>query len=144
MSNLNKHFETVEEGIRMLEIDPADARGQKEGQWDFDRGSAKVAVGVTSTDRFPNGYFYVSSIVMETKDVAEDKMPELYKQLLELNATLVNMRFAFNRDVIFLISNRDANGLDPQEVAITINELSYYADMLDDRLQEEFTTKKEA
>jgi hypothetical protein len=141
MSNLKKHYETVDAGIKMLEIDPTDAKGQKEGQWDFDRGSAKIAVGVTSTDRFPNGYFYVSSIIMETDNVPAEKKPELYLKLLELNATLVNMRFAFNKDVVFLISNRDANGLDPQEVAITINELSYYADMLDDRLQEEFIPK---
>lgn len=138
MSNLKKHFETVDAGIEMLKVDPKDAKGQKEGQWDFDRGSAKVAVGVTSTDRFPNGYFYVSSIVMETENVPADKKADLYLKLLEMNATLVNMRLAFNKDVVFLISNRDANGLDPEEVAITINELSYYADLLDDKLQEEF------
>ena len=138
MSNLTKHFETVEKGIEMLKINPLDARGAKEGQWDFDRGSAKVAVGVISTDRFPNGYFYCSSIIMDASKVAEERKPELYQTLLEINATLVNMRFAFNKNVIFLISNRDANGLDPEEVAITVNELSYYADLLDDRLQNEF------
>jgi len=138
MSNLSKYFEIVEKGIDMLSIGPEAARGEKDGQWDFDRGSAKIAVGVTSTERFPNGYFYVSSIIMDAAQVAADRKETLYQSLLEMNATLVNMRFAFNKDVIFLISNRDANGLDPEEVAITINELSYYADLLDDRLQKEY------
>jgi hypothetical protein len=138
MSNLTKHYETVEKGIDLLEINPTEARGDKDGQWDFDRGSAKVAVGLTSTDRFPNGYFYVSSIVMDASKVPAAKKEEFYQTLLELNASLVNMRFAFNKDVVFLISNRDASGLDPEEVAITVNELSYYADALDDRLQADF------
>ena len=138
MSNLSKHYETVEKGIDLLGINHTEARGEKDGQWDFDRGSAKVAVGLTSTERFPNGYFYVSSIVMDASKVPAAKKEEFYQTLLELNASLVNMRFAFNKDVVFLISNRDASGLDPEEVAITTNELSYYADALDDRLQADF------
>jgi len=139
MSNLTKHYETVEKGIDLLGISANDARGDKDGQWDFDRGSAKVAVGLTSTERFPNGYFYVSSIILDSSGVPAAKKEEFYRTLLELNASLVNMRFAFNKDIVFLISNRDASGLDPEEVAITVNELSYYADALDDRLQADFT-----
>lgn len=138
MSQVQSHYTTVEKGIESLGIPAADCRGQNEGQWDFNRGSASIAVGITSTERFPDGYFYTNCILMLVSEVPAEKQPEFYRTLLDISASLVNMKLCTNGDYVMLLSNRDASGLDPEEVASCINELSYYADLLDDRLKEGF------
>jgi hypothetical protein len=138
MSNLLGFYEIIEKGIDSLGIPPTNARGQEAGQWDFNRGSAIIAVGIISSDRFPNGYFYVSSILMNVDDVPSEKKEDFYKRLCEMNASLVNMKLCVAENQVQLISNRDAIGLDVVEVETTINSLSYYADLLDDMLKESF------
>lgn len=138
MSTLTSHYAVIEAGIESLGIPAATARGTEAGQWDFNRGSASVAVGVVSSERFPNGYFYANSILMSTADVAAAKKEEFYRSLAEINASLVNMKLCISKEYVMLMSNRDATGLDAEEVSSTINDLSYYADLLDDRLKEGF------
>jgi hypothetical protein len=77
---------------------------------------------------------------MIESDVPTSKKEILYQTLLETNATLVNMQLAISDGWVLLISNRDASGLDDIEVAITVNELSYYADELDDKLKDRFVS----
>ena len=139
MSNLLGFYNIVEKGIDSLGIPPSTARGSVDGEWNFNRGSATIAVGIISSDRFPNGYFYVSSILMDSNDVPAEKKEAFYMKMCEMNASLVNMKLCLNENQVQLISNRDAIGLDIEEVATTINSLSYYADLLDDLLKESFT-----
>lgn len=138
MTTLQKASEVIEKGIESLGIPPATTRGAKEGQWDFKRGSASIAVGVTTSERFPNGYFYVNCIMMNAANVPAAKKEAFYKALLDLNTSVVNMKLCLSGDYVMLLSNRDANGLDPEEVAGVINELSYNADVLDDQLKASF------
>jgi hypothetical protein len=133
-------YDIIEKGILKMGVEPETARGQNLGQWDFNRGSASIAVGLTQNDRFPNGYFYVTSVLMSEMDVPSTKKETFYQTLLETNANLVNMQLAISEGWVLLISNRDAQGLDDVEVAIAINELSYYADELDDQLKEQFAS----
>ena len=138
--NTEALYEIIEKGISKMGIEPETARGQNSGQWDFNRGSASIAVGLTQNDRFPNGYFYVTSVLMSEMDVPAAKKESFYLTMLETNANLVNMQLAISDGWVLLISNRDAEGLDDIEVAIAINELSYYADELDDHLKERFAS----
>ena len=139
--NVQYLYDIIEKGIAELGIEPENARGEKEGQWDFNRGSASIAVGVSVSDRFPKGYFYCTSVLMSVLDVLPSKKEEFYYELLKLNSTLVNMQLSINEDWVLLLSNRSAEGLDIVEVAITINELSYFADELDDLLINGFCNK---
>lgn len=139
MSNLLSFYEIIEKGIDSLGIPPKTARSADDGQWDFNRGSASIAVGIISSDRFPNGCFYVSSVLMNADDVPLEKKEAFYKSMCETNTSLVNMKLCLDENMVHLISNRDAIGLDVEEVATTINSLSYYADLLDDILKESFT-----
>lgn len=138
--NTEKLYDIIEKGILKMGVEPETARGQQSGQWDFSRGSASIAVGLTQNDRFPNGYFYVTSVLMSELDVPAIKKEAFYQNLLEINATLVNMHLAVSEGWLLLISNRDAQGLDDIEVAIAINELSFYADELDDQLKDKFSS----
>ena len=136
-----KHlYDIIEKGILKMGVEPETARDQNAGQWGFIRGSASITVGLIHNDRFPNGYFYVTSALMSELDVPASKKEEFYRTLLEINTTLVNMQLAVSEGFVLLISNRDALGLDEIEVAIAINELSYYADELDDKLKDRFVS----
>jgi len=139
---MNTQFlhDIIEKGILRMGLEPEMARGENAGQWDFSRGSATIAVGLSQNDRFPNGYFYVTSVLMSESDIHVAKKEAFYQNLLEINARLVNMQLALSDGWVLLISNRDAAGLDDIEVAITINELSYYADELDDQLKDSFAS----
>jgi hypothetical protein len=136
--NTDSLYDIIEKGILKIGVEPETARGDSPGQWDLIRGSSTIAVGLTQNDRFPNGYFYVTSVLMSESDVPSSKKEILYQTLLETNASLVNMQLAMSDGWVLLISNRDASGLDEIEVAITVNELSYYADELDDQLKDRF------
>jgi hypothetical protein len=133
-------YDIIEKGILKMGVEPEMARGDNSGHWDFNRGSASIAVGLTQNDRFPNGYFYVTSVLMSESDVPAAKKESFYQKLLEINRALVNMHLAISDGWVLLISNRDAAGLDDIEVAISINELSYYADELDDQLKDSFAS----
>lgn len=138
MSNLLSFYEIIEKAIDSLSIPAIAARDEESGQWNFTRGSATIAVGIVSNERFPNGYFYVSSILMDVSEVPSSERLNLYQTLVEKNAALVNMKLCINNGFVVLISNRDATGLDVEEVATTIDQLSYYADLLDDKLIDMF------
>jgi hypothetical protein len=138
--NIAALYDIVEKGILKMGVEPETARTQNPGHWDFIRGSASISVGMIQNDRFPNGYFYVTSVLMSELDVVASKKELFYQTLLETNTKLVNMQLAVSDDLVLLISNRDAVGLDDIEVAIAINELSFYADELDDQLKNRFAS----
>ncbi len=131
-------YDIIEKGILKMGVEPETARDQYAGQWEFNRGSASITVGLLQNDRFPNGYFYVTSVLMSELDVPSTKKEAFYRTLLEINTTLVNMQLTVSEGLVLLMSNRDALGLDDIEVAIAINELSFYADELDDKLKDRF------
>jgi hypothetical protein len=131
-------YDIIEKGILKMGVEPETARGQNAGQWEFIKGSASITVGLLQNDRFPNGYFYVTSVLMSELDVPSTKKEAFYRTLLEINTTLVNMQLTVSEGLVLLMSNRDALGLDEIEVAIAINELSFYADELDDKLKDRF------
>ena len=139
MTNLNQLFDVVENGIDSLGIPATSVRALNPGEWHFNRGSADIAVGVLLSDRFPNGFFYVNCVLMDSNEVVSEKKEEFYRYLLEITASLVNMKLCLEENgSVSLVTNRDASGLDPVEVAQSINSLSYYADLLDDQLKESF------
>ena len=72
---------------------------------------------------------------MSASEVPANRKEGFYKTLAEINASLVNMKLALSQYYVMLLSNRDASGFDPEEVANNINDLSYYADLLDDRFK---------
>lgn len=140
MTNLNQLYAVVENGIESLGIPASSVRALNEGEWNFNRGSADIAVGILISDRFPNGYFYVNCILMDSRLVPSEKKEEFYRHLLQITSSLVNMKLCIDENgLVSLVTNRDASGLDPVEVAHSINSLSYYADLLDDQLKETFT-----
>lgn len=140
MRNINSFYKTIEMAIFQLGINPDQTRTEEKGKWSFSFGSAFITAGILNSDRFPNGYFYVNSNLMSLSDLPESSKLLFFKTLVEMNASLVNMKLCITGNQIILLSNRDATGLDVEEVAHTIDELSHYADLLDDKLKNMFSS----
>jgi hypothetical protein len=132
--DINTLSNIVESGIKKLNLNPAHLRTGADGLWKTQKGSASISIGVEVSNKYPNGYFFVSSVLMDLTFIKEINKEKLFKKLLELNSSLVGMQLTLRDDKITLISNRFAEGLDETEVALSINELSFYADDLDDFL----------
>ncbi len=137
--NLQFLYNVVEKGIAKLDIDPAYVRGEKEGQWNLKRGAKSVAVGLNSNQRFSEGFFYCTSMLVNIKEIHPSKLEPFYFTILENNASLVNMHLTVKNGWVLLVSNRSAQGLDEIEVALTINELSFFADELENQFKNTFT-----
>lgn len=132
--DLNSLSQIIENGIKKMKLDPITMRTGSDDKWITQKGSASISINAEVSNKFPDGYFSVSSILMDLAHVKEIDKEKFFKKLLELNSTLVGMQLTLKNDKILLMSNRFAEGLDETEVALTINELSFYADDLDDFL----------
>ena len=139
MSSILEKCQVIEDGISQLGINPATCRGKNAGEWDFVRGSAKIAVGIRQSEKYPQGYFYVVSSMLDVNQVPHHRKLELFQVLMEENLKLVELKFCYGDSTILLVTNRNAQGLDKIEVANSIDQLSYHADLLDDLIINKFT-----
>ena len=136
--NILEKCKIIEDGISKLGLNPTTCRGKNTGEWDFVRGSANIAVGIRQSDKYPNGYFYVVCSMLNFERVPHERRYDLLKVLMEENLKLVEIKFCLSNSDILLVTNRDALGLDKDEVSSSIDNLSYYADVLDDILINKF------
>lgn len=139
MSNILEKCKIIEDGIQKLGINPATTRGKNTGEWDFVRGSAKIAVGINQSKKYPDGIFYVICSIIKIDQIPHEKRFGLLQALMEENLKLVEMKFCMDKSNIFLLANRDIKGLDSVEVGNSINQLSYYADTFDDMIINRFS-----
>ena len=61
-----------------------------------------------------------------------------YRRLLETNYQLIGVSFFLKQDILYLSANRELKGLDPEELRLMEDRVSFNADKLDDLLIEEF------
>jgi hypothetical protein len=133
--SLEAHASTVEEILRAIHIDPAQARLDTEvgWGWNFRRGSAIIEVYVSEQDG--RGYFQCLSPIVHLP--AGGLLP-LYRRLLELNLIMTNASLGVYQDVVYVFNERLIDGLDPVEANNIITMVAGYADDLDNQLVNEF------
>lgn len=136
--NILEKCQIIEDGISRLGINPATCRGKNAGEWDFVRGSAKIAVGIRQSEKHPEGYFYCICSMIRIESVPHDRRYDLLRALMEENLKLVEIKFCMSKTDVLLMTNRSANGLDSVEVSSSIDNLSYHADLLDDIILNKF------
>ncbi|MCU0430279.1 MAG: YbjN domain-containing protein [Cytophagaceae bacterium] len=132
---LEKFIPIVEGGIQSLGVDPASIRGQVFGEWYLQRGSATVLVKINTVNAY-NGVKDILVILTAIASVPARNQEVLFRKLLEENHKLLNERFTIFNDQICLVSSRDMQGMDAQEVHSMIDGQSYAADLLDDKVRE--------
>jgi hypothetical protein len=136
--SFSKASTTVEGILKKLGLDPNTARVRDEAgtrAWGMLRGSAQVLLMVTSGDHGT----WLRVIAPVVKLPKEDKRQAFFEKLLELNAkSMRNAAFGVLNDGVVVVSERPAEGLDPQEVEQILKHVGAVADHYDDQFIKEW------
>ena len=110
--------------------------------WSFTRGSAVVEVFMTSyvtavqtVRTFVRCFSPVCALPVDNLQ----KM-QLFQEALQHNANFMGVKLAImpEKGFVYAVSERDINGMDYTEFTTLIGDLGYWADQLDNILQERF------
>lgn len=134
-NNLAQYYAAVEKVIEGLGVDPKTCRGEKPGQWDLKRGSAKIWVDILWSETNNAGYFQVMSPILK---IPSTNREALFHEILQLNHQFYGVGFTVFKDWVYIKVIREVAGLDESEVTSTMNRVGYYADEWDDKLQEKY------
>jgi hypothetical protein len=140
VEDFDRAKDLVEQTIRKLGLDPGGSRAKDAPttcSWTLQRGSAAILVNLTYRKEDNNLYLRVVSPVVTLPEAS--RREALFTRILELNGSgLANCAFGLIGDRVVLVSERPAEGLDPEEVEQIIRHLGAVADTYDDRLVKEF------
>lgn len=140
--SFQKYIDLVERTIQEQGIDPATCRGEQPMQWFLRRGSATVLLFLRESQHSTGENRVVFVAISPMMEVPTDptKRSQLAWRLLEINHQFIFERFTTAEGWVYLSSARPVDGLDSGEIVDMVESLSYYADMFDDMLQNEFGT----
>lgn len=123
MLNLQKYYNTVEQAISKIGLDPIKFRGDQEGEWTLHRGNYSIWVDVWNDPIEEVSYLQVIAPVME---IPEESQEVLFKELLQINVQLCGVAFAVHGEKVVLKGTRVAEGLDMEEAYAIIMLVSKY------------------
>lgn len=142
VSETERAMGLVEEAIRKLGIDPAQARTPGEGvSYALRRGSARIAVAIHAGTAQRMGTLRVGAPVVKLPEEAH--RAGLFAHLLELNAReLVGAAFGVLDGEVVVVTERPLRDLDASEVDAAIRGVGQLADTWDDTLAGRFGVKR--
>lgn len=122
--DLAQTSELVETSIRGLNVDPVACRGQKPGQWSLIYKGATVWIDVFNFETNPGRWYFQ---VMSPLIAAPDKNQEaIYQNLLEINHSLYGSSICKKDGWIYVMTLREADGLDQSEVNAALDRVAFY------------------
>lgn len=132
---LSQHAINVQNILISIGADPSRARMELEHGygWSFQYGSALIEVYLTQLN--DREYLQVLSPIMH---VPAGGLLPLYRHLLELNLKRPNASFGIHLDVVYVFNERPLEGMDGNEAKFIIEQITRYADELDNQLVTEF------
>jgi hypothetical protein len=108
-----------------LKIDAATCRGEKPGQWSFKIKDASVWVDAFSFPANPDKFYFQ---VMSPLCAVPDKNKEAFiTDLLEINYKMYGSAMCKKENWIYVLSLREADGLDQSEVDATFDRVGIYS-----------------
>ncbi|MGZ6255332.1 MAG: hypothetical protein ACXWL5_05050, partial [Candidatus Chromulinivorax sp.] len=123
--NLQEISTLVETSIAGLKIDVAACRGEKPGQWSFKMKDASVWIDAFDFPTNPGKYYFQ---VMSPLCAMPDKNKEAFMQdLLEINYKMYGSWMCKKENWIYVLSLREADGLDQSEVDATFDRVGIYS-----------------
>jgi hypothetical protein len=128
-----------------MNIDPQTIFNKKTGAWYFAQGSSTIEVFLTTQKNLqhqPQTFIRCMAPLCEIpRDIT--KQFNLYKTALAINATYLGYKISADeaRGLVCIISERNIEGMEFEEMVILINDLGTWADKLDDFMTDEFTKR---
>ncbi len=123
MPKLEQYYQTVEQGIAKIGLDPTNFRGAQAGEWTLQRGDYSIWIDLWNDANEQVDYLQVVAPVMQIPEEAE---MVLFKELLQINLQLCGVAFCVHGENVVLKATRVAEGLDVEEVYAIIMLVSKY------------------
>ena len=135
MKNLQVYYDIIEKVIDSLGISVESCRGQTPGNYLLKKGSANLIIDVWYIEEYQAAYCQVISPVLK---LPNDDLTSLYRELLEINLKQIGISFAVSDDYVYLVSNREAFGMDADEFYNMLTRVGNVADDYDNYLQDKY------
>jgi hypothetical protein len=126
----------VEEALYRLGVQPKTARQEQPGHWVLKRGSAEVVAAVRPGPDNKGLFLTLASPMLELK--GDLNQPTLFSHLLQLNRQLVGASFSLTENTILLTACYDLLVATPDQLARSLDAITFFADKLDDELKQQF------
>lgn len=136
---LKPYHDMIEGCIRELGVEPVGCRGEKPGQWNLRKGSARVWLDLWYSSAEERPYYQVMSPVLP---LPTQNREAFFQELLELNDRLFGVAFSLHRNWAWLKAIREVEAMDPSEALAMIVRVGRYADQYDDYLAEEYGVQR--
>lgn len=123
--NLQEISKLVETSIAALKLDVAASRGAKEGQWSIKMKDAPVWIDAFNFPTSPDKYYL--QVMSPLCAMPDKKADEFAWDLLEINYKLYGSWMCKKEGWIYVLSLREAIGLDQSEVDATLDRVGFYS-----------------
>jgi len=133
--NIRHYHSIVEQAIANLGVTPEECKGEILGVWNLKRGSATINVEIYVNEANNMPYCRVYCQFMEVPQI---RLEEFYRELLELNMQHVGITFCLFENWVYLKSDREAEGLDVNEIYLMLVRIGAIADGFDDTLKNKY------
>lgn len=145
-NNNNPSHGTLNEAIHMVEmyfkhrgLNPEQFKlhDSHENAWWIKEGSAEVYITVQSGNEEVGTVLRVSSPLVY---IPQNNREQFFRHLLELNNDLSSCALSVYNDLVLVVCQRPTLGLNQEEMDELVWNTAYVADLLDNRLAEQFGT----
>ena len=128
----------IEQVFKNFGLDPKKDRLQAKGVigWVVRRGEAIIYILLSQNKRMDTLRVVSPMVYLPKRNQAA-----FLRRCLEYNFAMINCYLAVNKDFLSIVFERPLTGLNPEEVAFIIDNLSRLADDLEKELKEEFGVK---
>jgi hypothetical protein len=133
--DLNQTSALVEQSIKLLNVDPALCRGQMPGQWSIIYKGATVWIDVFQNTQNKSWYFQAMSPLLQVPDKNKETF---FDSVLEINRILYGSWICKKEDWTYVMSLREAAGLDLNEVNATLDRVAFYCSDYQGKLKFKF------
>jgi hypothetical protein len=151
MENITNYSEIIERGIKVLGIDAEQTRCSEPGQWLLFNGQTEIYIDLWE-EKSNQGWIYFKNedplfIFQVLSPVSyfpeEDKLKEMYEELLENNLNMLFASFTVNtkEKMVAVKFRRIADELTVQDVVEAIESTGFYAETARTVLQERFGSR---
>jgi hypothetical protein len=123
--DFNQTSALVEASIQGLNVDPAACRGQKPGQWSLIYKGATIWIDVFNFQNNPERWYF--QIMSPLVAVPDKNLEGFYQNVLEINHSMFGSWICKKNEWMYVMSLREADGLDQFEVNATLDRVAYYS-----------------
>jgi hypothetical protein len=122
--DLNEASVLVETSIKGLNVDPVACRGQKPGQWSLIYKGSTVWIDVFNFQTNPERWYF--QIMSPLVAVPDKNLESFYQNVLEINYSMYGSWICKKEAWMYVMSLREAAGLDQSEVNATLDRVAHY------------------